>query len=259
MGIRNVIVIAAFFLGIGLVCWKLLSAPAVVHKPPHVALVLDPSDSLRPDSEGKAVRGLIDNAIRRPGLVDGSTVTVVIVGDASTNYEPISLPAIFAPVSRRLMEGRGAIEKKRRETVDDAVKRYLETATVIKSSPIWRAAKRSLEQLAAAGCGPGVGCELYIRSDGEETEEEHLRDAIRRGKAPKKAVSPSLDNSSVDIVRWCGLSETHDTTPPPKGKRRSGKHRSIAAELVTELWKGEFSDPQKIVFAPFCPVAESGR
>jgi len=247
--------IAALLIVGGLVfgAWKYLSAPVEAKKVRDTVIALDPSDSLLADADGRIFYGLIDRAVRRPGLDGDSSVTIVIGGDEATDFEPVSLPSFAIPFSERIMEGKDVVERQRREAVKSAVKAVVEATRETRSSPIRRMIQRALEQLRARGCTAGSGCEIHVRSDGEETESPWLRDSLKAGRVLKADQPPALDNS-IAIIRWCGISETRGDAPRKAGKRKA-KRAGANPDLVQALWRLSFSNPETVIFEPFCPKA----
>ena len=100
----------------------------------------------------------------------------------------------------------------------------------------------------------GSGCTLFIRSDGEETEETYLKDSIKRRKLLKKGAPAPLDNSGIAIT-WCGTAESRGSVPG-RGKRRAARS-SASADFTKQLWSTLFTSPELIVFEPLCLARDS--
>jgi hypothetical protein len=242
-------IVSVFVIGMALAGWYLFSQPAEEVKVAHVAVVFDRSNSLREDIEGKSASGVLTRAFSVPGLGKESSVIVTGTGDGVSNGEPVSIATVSVPLSSRIIEGKDAVVHQRKQLLDDTVARYIKEATETRMSPIFLAVKRALAQLKAAGCVAGSGCTLFIRSDGEETEETYLKESIKRRKLLKKGAPAPLDNSGIAIT-WCGTAESRGSVSG-RGKRRASRS-SASADFVKELWSTLFTSPELIVFEPLC-------
>jgi hypothetical protein len=251
-------IIAVAVLGIlGMGCYWWLSQPLDKKPPVFLGIVLDRSDSLKEDPEGRALIGLLKRSLAVPGISKMSKIFVSATGDPESAMEPLSIAVLDIPMSQRVMEGKEVVERHRRELLAGTAEHYKKDASETRNSPIYLALARALAQLRAAGCAEGSACGLFVRSDGEETEEIWIRDSLKRGKLLKKGMPAPLDNTGIKAV-WCGLAETRGLAVS-NGKHRTltPKRTSSSAEFMTALWTGLFQDPKGVVFEPFCPtVAE---
>lgn len=248
-----VVVGSAVLLAGGLVYWW-LAQPYKASTPTVVALVFDRSDSVQPDSECKAVVGLASRALSLPKISQGSRILVYGTGDPSTAMEPVSIGHHEIPTSNRVMEGKGATVAARKALLDTIAGQCKKSATVTKSSPIFLAVKRTVEQLSATGCGTATICHLFVRTDGEETEESWIRQSVQSGRVRLRGLPTALDNSKI-AVTICGFSET-------LGEVRNGNKRRVRltakrdagnAEFLRTVWRKVFAEPDRVVFEPFCP------
>lgn len=221
----------------------------------HVAVALDVSDSMENADAEQRVRGLVVRALKVDGLRSGSRLLVIATGNPATALEPVGIADLEIPVTKRVMDGTGAIEIKRRELVADVLERYKKTATEMRTSPLFLALKRGLAQLRAAGCDDKRSCTLFFGTDGEETEEPWIKNSLRRGKVLSHGAPAPLDNSGIKVV-ICGLSETKGQMVGA-GKRRlfTGKRSDASTELLSAVWSKVFTEPDTVVFEPFCPKA----
>jgi len=233
-----------------------LSRPSTSVPPAHIALVLDASDSMQENAGQQAVLGLLKGGLRVPGIKKGSKLFVSVVGGPATAMEPVAVASMDIPVSNRVMEGRGAVEKERRELVSKVLEEYSSKAIETKCTPVFLAVKRGLDQLHAAGCREKSTCYLFVRSDGEETEEPWIRESISRLRVPKNGAPSVLDNRGIK-VRWCGLAETRGVLTEKNKKRSLTPQRSAArSEFLVSVLRSLFSEPDNVIFEPFCPVSE---
>ena len=89
----------------------------------HAVIVADVSDSTT--NEHASVLGLAETYLSKPKLTKGSTLTVLMTGDDKSASEPRLVAKHEVPFSRRALEGKSAILKRKREILND-----LETQTV---------------------------------------------------------------------------------------------------------------------------------
>lgn len=221
----------------------------------HVAVINDLSDSMPAHGGCNVVVGLVERALSNEAVARGSTISVYGTGSPSTAMEPVSILTAEIPTSRRVMEGKAAAEVKRKGLLDKVSASCKNvTGSISRSSPIYLAVRRGLEQLHAVGCNEIGSCHLLVRTDGEETEESWLKMAVKTGKLPKHGQPSPLDNRGVKVV-MCGLSETRGEVAVGKAKRRfTPKRNSHAADALTAAWRKVFVEPGSVTFEPTCAV-----
>lgn len=235
---------------VGVSWW--LSQPHQATPPIVAAIVYDRSDSMAADTDCEAVAGLAARVVSLPGLGRGSKLSVYGTGDPSTALEPIESGTHGIPVSHKVMEGKEAGVAAKQAMLDTVVAGCKKSLTVTKSSPIFLAVKRAMEQLQAMGCGTRSVCHLFVRTDGEETEEAWLRESIRRGKMRRRGEPTALNNGQIRVT-ICGFSETRGEVRDNKRRHRLTSRRGgVNAEFLRAVWAKVFTDPEQVVFEPFC-------
>src|SRR6185503_9092989 len=148
MNKQKVVVVLVLSVGIfGLGFWRWKAAGKT--RPAHCVVVFDRSKSIA--SGWECTVQLARYALNSPYLGRNSTLTVTATGDASTANEPIFVASYEVPVLRRVLEGRNTTASKREELLAD-LKAKCELPCRTKTSPIYLAIKRAVEQLRAAGC-----------------------------------------------------------------------------------------------------------
>lgn len=219
--------------------------------PTTTCALSDRSDSMVTDLGCGFVVSVSAQTILSPGVAKGSRLFIYGTGDVSTDLEPIQIGAYEIPTSERVTDGGEAVGVARKALLRRISADCRNVGNVATVSPIFLSVKRAMEQLSAFGCGSKSICCLYVRTEGEETEEPWLREAIREGKMKPSGLPVALDNSHV-AVTFCGLSETaHDVRKDEGGKRDKSKSASASADFRKAAWRKVFTKP--VVFLPFCP------
>lgn len=241
----------------GLAWW--LKEPYEPQPATVVPIICDRSDSMLGDPKCRAIEGIASRVLSTPHLGKGSRIVVYGTGSPDTAMEPVLIGSYDIPVSNRVMEGRDTAKVARRALLDTIVADCKEAATMTTSSPIFLAVKRAMEQLSAAGCGTKSVCRLYVRTDGEETVEPWLRESIRGGKTKPSATPVPLDNGNI-AVTFCGLAETvGEVKTDKKGHRVALKKSGSDVEVLQAAWRKVWTEPDAVVFEPFCPQPGSER
>lgn len=243
--IRNAVLVVTITAAIaGFLAWRAVATASA--EPPHYAVLIDRSLSSLAACvgvEAATARMLDGRELRR-----GSSLTLLGTGDSSIAPEPRWIWSGDLPVDTRVFEGRARRVQQRRQFVDQVSEQCRKTSST-SSSPIFLGVKRALEQLRALGCGPDSQCALYVSTDGEENVEPHLRRAIDSSSRPA-VIPPPLANDGVRVL-FCGLAETRQT-----GGRARGPAPAIRsperADRLRQVWAAAFSDPELVVFEPFC-------
>lgn len=222
-------------------------------KPPAKAIVLlDVSDSSPEEFLCDILTGLVDMALETEGIDEGSTLGIFKTGDPSTALEPVSIANLEIPVSTRVLEGKDVVRNARERMMINLLAKCNKLQEPTQYSAIFLATKRALQQLKAMGCTKRSGCVLLIRTDGQETEEQWLRDSLKKGEMLEKGKPTALDNSGIAIF-ICGFSETKGETSKGKKKSMTRLRTSHSADLLESLWKQVFTEPRNVVFQPICP------
>jgi len=238
------------------VAWR-LALPKTAGAAPHIGVVYDRSGSTTGGCE--ALVGLVEQGLKEQPLSPASTITIMGTGDETTSNEPV-LVARFAGVkSRRVMEGkRGA--RRREEALfadlDGRCRELEKTGT----SPIYLAVKRAVEELRSKHCVDGSGCILYVASDGEETAETRVAEAISAPKKKLRSLPAAIDNSGI-VVHFCGLSDTSGSTDrkAKKARRERPVHDASRVDRIRTVWSSRFTEPDLVTFEPHCNRAAVGE
>jgi hypothetical protein len=112
----------------------------------------------------------------------------------------------------------------------------------VNGSSIYRAVEVALDHLHGEGCGAGASpCKLLVESDGEETVKRNFY------KTRKTGQGSSLDNTGAKVI-WCGYAVTEG----------GGGPRGEQTNALFKRWRESFSDPESVVFKPYCESAGQG-
>jgi len=244
-----------FFAGFGGGAYYFVTHPPENDSPAHVAILLDGSDSMNPDPECASLSALIHRSFKLSGIRRNSKIFIFRTGAPETLYEPTQLSVLEVPSLVRIMEGREALKRKRESTTLEALNKCKSVNSLTKTSPIFLAIKRAVVQLRSNGCNGKTLCYLFIRTDGEETEEEWLYNSMKKGKPLKKGMPQPIDNTGISI-HFCGLSEKVMVNKSTTRKQRNERKQVINADLIISLWKQVFTKSEGIVFEPVCPKGE---
>src|SRR5258708_7124952 len=164
----------------GLVCVGFVGWRVHVHAnqiPTHAEIVFDASLS---HPEGcVSVVGLAQQSFRTNGVSKGSTLTILVLGDASTANEPRQLGRYSFPATNKVIEGKTANMRRQTELFSD-IQRQCETIGRTSVSPIFLGVKQALADLRAQGCNAASHCQLFVDSDLEENAEKSIKDALNR-------------------------------------------------------------------------------
>ncbi|HEY4359691.1 MAG TPA: hypothetical protein VGN17_01920 [Bryobacteraceae bacterium] len=219
-------------------------------KPPaHGAEVLDPSGSVARNCSG--MRDQTGLLLAKPGIRDGSTIALLIMGRDAASPQPTRVLDARVPVPPDAMLNRkqrqAEYEKARTKLLDDFEEACNEAADS-PQSPVFQMVKEGLAHLHARGCGPEQMCYLVAKTDARESVQPELRALIeRRSKKLDVKVPPdlagSLDNTSV-AVTFCGAVEV--------SAHRQPNARDPDPDHVERIWKQLFRDPSIVTFVPYC-------
>lgn len=230
-----------------------LSKPHLSPLPVQVAIVLDLSDSVEPDKDCQILSALILKGFNIKGIRKNSKMFISGTGNPATAFEPVSFAAFDLPISDKVMEGREAVIRVKKDLLFNLTSECRKNQVMTRNSPIFLAVKRAVEQLQANGCLGTVECYLFVRTDGEETEEPWLKQSLKAGKMLKKE-KPALINNTGIRVSFCGFSETRgEVMEKNKKKKLTQKRAARSAEFLNHLWKEVFTEPDNVVIMPLCP------
>jgi hypothetical protein len=220
---------------------------------PHYGLVEDPSLS---HPEGcESLVGLAEKALNLDGISPGSTLTVLVIGDATTANEPWQLGMYSIPTTRKVLEGRTANSQGRQIELRDIWSKC-QGARRTTVSPIFLGVKQAVANLRAQGCGETSHCQLFVNSDLEENVEPSIKKRLN-GTAGEKPTLPSpVENDGIDVA-FCGLAVTtgrfvdSSSSGPYKTLRRTPARE----DRLREIWRSLFTIPAAVSFEPYCPKA----
>jgi hypothetical protein len=233
----------------GFVYWRVRVHPGA-RQETHGMIVVDISGSVTNDFA--SVVGLAEQFLNQPKLTHGSSLSVITTGDGQTRNEPRLLARYDVPFSRRAVEGRGAIRKKKREILIDLQSKLADLKQTGRS-PIFLAIKRGIEHLRSSGCTADSTCYLFVRTDGEELSERAIRDSIDSGIKRKRL--PEVASNEGVRVTFCGLAEVN-TSRHSESSKASKIYGAQHGDRLRDTWLSLFSSPALVSFEPYCPRSE---
>src|ERR1043165_8404402 len=219
------------------------------HTVAHFAFVQDPSDSIQTDC-GRIV-GLAERALSMPDTKEGSTITLFALGNPETANEAQMLGAFQVPVIRRVIEGQRAAAREREALFSGLQSRCAEVRQT-RVSPVFQALKRGVEYLHGVGA-PDDSRYLFVQTDGEETENAQIKKALNGERGALRYLPPPIQNAGVHVT-FCGMAETVGATADNDNKvhQKSRKRDSARADRLREIWGKLFTNPELVVFEPYC-------
>ncbi len=225
-------------------------APSVA----HTVIILDRSGSTT--NQCASLVGMAEKSLSLSSINKGSMLVVIGTGDEAHRFEPVLLGSFPIPHSSRIIEGKSKIEKAKRDLLA-AIADLCEQVTPSNDSPIALSIKRGIAQLRSFGCKNTDTCYITIQTDGLETLEPYMVNALRSKQPKKKRTAPveKLDNTGIDI-EFCGISQTVGNKLSKGKGKRSPKSRSAFSNTIEDAWKQTFVQPERVRFTPFCPKAE---
>jgi hypothetical protein len=255
IGLRKALIAAALIGGgsfCGLLYWRSHREPTKVT---HIAELIDNSNSL-PDNPA-VLLGLAERAISQ--AKSKSTLTLIQVGDVSTNNEPKLIGTYDIPYSKKSIEGKKSIERQRAQFLSDLEQQLKKVTRTTTASPIFLGLRRTVQQLRSRGCGNSDACSIFVRTDGEETAEGSIKTAITDSSASLEGL-PRIDNRGIAVL-FCGLAEVNDAGASDseitlaKKKRQKPRvpvlHDAARIDRVSQVWSSVLMEPA--VFQPYCP------
>ena len=220
-------------------------------RPPtaHVLAGVDSSLSVKANCSGLA--GALQSSLHRPGIREGSTLTLMAMGKAANDPEPNVVFRDKVPIPSDDAQGRKAKERQYAEKRNTFLAELALACNQIAAAPytpLYRLVLQGLADLKAAGaCPPQGRCLFLVKTDLIEDVDPLLTALL--GQAAEDPTVPvpaelaaSLDNTGVEIV-FCGTSEI-----------RPGKRTAKSASLDTRqrIWRELFVDRASVSFQPFC-------
>ena len=219
----------------------------------HFAILDDQSVSYTGGCE--SVVGSAEQLLRTPGVTPRSKLMLLALGDSSTANEPRELGKYQIPVSRKVIEGKGASERQQaillRENSEDC--RLIRSTTI---SPIFMGVRQALADLHSEGCTETSYCQVRVNTDLEENVEAGIKERLASSH-PLKPLPARLDNSGIDIS-FCGYAATAGRIVDSAGReRRFGSRNPAREDRMREVWSSAFTNPERVKFEPFCPKPTS--
>jgi hypothetical protein len=242
----------------GTVCAGFVGWRVHVHanqSPTHVEIVFDASLS---HPEGcESVVGLAEQSLRTNGVSKDSTLTILVLGDASTANEPWQLGRYASPVTNKVLEGKAA-NTRRQEVLLSDIQRKCETFRRTSISPIFLGVKQAVADLRAHGCKAASHCQVLVDSDLEENAEISIKNALNGTRNTKLALPAPLDNQGVE-VSFCGLAVTAGRTVNQSGMeiQRALPRGQGRDDRLRQVWRSLFTQPDLVRFEPFCPLGHT--
>jgi hypothetical protein len=222
------------------------------HSAPQFEIVADPSLS---HPEGcESLLGLADQALHGEGVSPDSTLTILVLGDATTANEPWELGRYSIPVTRKVLEGKIANLRRQEDLLSD-IRHKCEGIRRTSISPIFLGVEQGIADLRAHGCKENSHCRVFVDSDLEENAETSIKEALNRTRNTKLQRLSPLDNQGIE-VSFCGLAVTAGRIV-----NASGRMESLGTSLrgpgredrLRQVWRTLFISPETVTFEPYCP------
>jgi hypothetical protein len=211
--------------------------------------IQDASDSIHLDCARSSA--LAERVIAMPESGPGSTITLLTLGDEATANEPQFVGEFRIPVVRRVIEGQRAAAREQQALLNNVKSRCSEVRPTHRS-PIFEGLKRGVEHLQSVGA-PEDFRYLFIQTDGEETENKRIRQALNEPPGTKLRLPSPIDNKSTRIT-FCGLAETIGslTEADHRMHRKSADRDSRRADRLREVWSNMFTNAELVTIEPYC-------
>lgn len=217
---------------------------------PHFGIVEDASLS---HAEGcGSLLGMAEKALNTDGVSSGSTLTVMVIGDANTANEPWQLGTYSIPTIRKVLEGRSANSRRRQDVLHDILNKCqsIRRTTV---SPIFLGVAQAVADLRAQGCTETSHCQLSVNSDLEENVETSIKKSLN-GTTGEKTVLPLVENKGIEVT-FCGLAVTTGrlVDSSSSGFRKAPPRTPAREDRLREIWRSLFTQQAAVRFEPYCP------
>lgn len=244
------IAVGSLGLALGIGAIYVWSRPATVEPEDRVAIIIDASSSSTPERRCADIQRIGAQILAQ--ATGNVRVVVASSGDHTTSNEPIRAGVVVYERAPDLLEqdttaGPRLAFLKQLDGLCRAVPERTE-------SPIFTAVSSVVRGFSEEECSaPNRRCRLFVRTDGLETADEQILDALRRPRHPRKEVvrGSRVDNRLTDAVVFCGLSE--------RSFKRGAVHQPSIRE-VEAAFRREFSHPERVSFLATCaPFTEEQR
>lgn len=232
----------------GFVVWRVHAARS--QDVPHFAVLDDQSFSYTGGC--LATVGLAEQISNAPNASQGSTLTMLALGDGRSANEPQQLGTYSIPRSRQVIEGAHANARHRQELLLDIWDKC-NSAGGISTSPIFLGVKQSIASLRSKGCKESSHCQLLVSSDLEENVEPAIKERLNHRNS-KRELPTRLDNRGIGVV-FCGFAATAGVIEDASGReiRKATPRNPGREDRIQETWRSLFTSPVGVVFEPYCP------
>lgn len=250
MNKKLILVFTLLFFVIGLsgfIGWAFYTPP----KSNHRATVADSSISSA-NNRCSEIAKLTEVELRKQPSGDKTKLAVFLTGDPQTANEPRELGNFDVPVQTKLTESNSVITDNQSKILAE-VKSRCEQFSPASVSSIFLAFKRTVEHLRSLGCDDLSKCEILAQTDLEENADPQIKAAISGTSVNPKNLPAPINNQGL-AIKICGVSQTKGIVVNQKGgKTHLTQNRNTArADLIQEVWKKLFTQPELITFAPYC-------
>jgi hypothetical protein len=247
--------ISCSILCVGFVGWRI--HVLANYSAPQFTTVLDPSFSHPAGCE--SLLGLADRVLHADSVSRDSTLTVLVLGDASTANEPWQLGRYAIPVTRKVLEGK-TVNQQRLEGLFSEIQHKCGVIRRTNISPIFLGVKQAVADLHARGCKETSHCQIFVDTDLEENVETSVMEALNRTRKSKSALPTPLDNHGIE-VSFCGLAVTKGriTRPSENEVQRAVPRDPGREDRLRQVWRSLFTQPELVSFEPYCPSPPNVR
>ena len=216
----------------------------------HFGILQDPSISFTGGCESAV--GSAEQMLRGPGVSTRSKLILLVLGDGATANEPRELGKYDIPVSRKVIEGRKANERRKTALLQE-ISKTCDLVRPTSLSPIFMGVRQAIADLRAEGCTEVSLCELQVDSDLEENVEAGIKSSLDRARK-RNPLPAALDNDGIDVT-FCGYAATAGRITDPTGREvRKFTGRNPAREdRMQQIWRSLFMSPERVKFEPYCP------
>jgi hypothetical protein len=211
--------------------------------------IQDPSDSISADCSRTV--GMVERALAMPDVGQGSTITMLALGDESTANEPRWLGRFEVPVIRRVIEGQREESRAKQALLANIRNRCGEVKQTVRS-PIFVGLKRGVEQLRSVGAPDDLRY-LFIQTDGEEFDNKAIMAALNEKVGTPATLPSPIRNDGVHVT-FCGMAETVGsvTDSQHRNHHKSKLRDASRADRLTEIWTKLFTHAELVRFEPYC-------